>query len=120
MLSKRARPKPPIAVWVYLLGTVALVGFGVVPSRVQTSYSLQGSLIEIALLVGLLLGVNVCRWCLIVVGVLAGIGIMLVQASPPELVPTLWSVLALAMTALLFLPSTRRYTGRPRGRTADW
>lgn len=113
---------PPASFWAYLAGTVMLVGLSFIPSSVHTSYSWPGAVVEVILLIALARGSGVSRWILILIGGLASLGSLAVQSGPIDLVATGWSVAALAVTSLLFLPSMRRFTGggwRSRQRLSD-
>jgi hypothetical protein len=101
---------PPTALLGYVLGTAGLVLWSLLPSEVKTTYSWPGALLELVLLFGLFSGVNLCRWLLIVIGAFAALGSLALQSPPLEFVATTWSILALMLTALLFVPSVRRYT----------
>lgn len=109
---KRINGKPPGALFAYLVGLVLLGLWGLLPSEVETSYDWQGALIAVALVGGLCAGNRACRWVLIFLGIIAAGGTLLIQSTPLELVATAWSVLVLAVTALLMTPAMRKYTAR--------
>ena len=107
----------PAVFWLYLAGTALLVVLSLLPSSVRTTFTLPGALLEAALLVALALGSNAIRWILVFIGAFASVGSLALQSGSVDLVATMWSALALAVTVLLLAPSMRRYT-RDRGRFA--
>jgi len=115
MVRRLKQQKPPLAFWLYVVGVALLVALSFVPSQVRSSYSVQGSLLEVVLLVALYLGSNVSRLMLVVLGVLVAIGTFALQWGPPlDPVATGWCVLALLVTGLLLTPSMRQHTVRRR------
>lgn len=112
---KLTRQRVPGTVWAYLGGTAILVALGLLPSEIETSYTLQGIALEVILLGGLFIGSNICRLLLIFIGLAAAFGAFLSQTGSPEFVATLWTVAAMLVTGLLFTPSARRFTARHAG-----
>jgi hypothetical protein len=103
---------PPRTFWAYLAGTGALIALSFAPSRVHTTYSVSGTILELLLLGGLFAGWNLSRLILIVIGLAAGIGSLALQSDPIDVVAALWSALAVAVTCLLLTPSMRESTRR--------
>jgi predicted membrane-bound spermidine synthase len=69
-------------------------------------------LLGLVLLGGILLGSNLCRWLLILAGLLVALGIGGVLSEPPDLDVIAWTLTALLVTGLLFAPSVRAHTRR--------
>lgn len=106
------RTKPPPIFGVYLLGLALVVILGFLPSEVETTYTWSGSLLWIGLVLGVAWGSTLCRWILVVCGVLMSFMTMSLQSPPVEGVATAWSVMALFVTSLLLTPSMREHTRR--------
>jgi hypothetical protein len=108
----RARMKgntPPIFA-AYVLGLLLLVLLGFLPSEVETRYTWPGSLLFVGLVIGLAWGSDMCRWILLVLGVVWSFLNMSLQSPSIEVVATAWSVTALLVTGLLLTDSMRGYT----------
>lgn len=101
--------RPPLTIWLYLLGTAVLVGLSFLPSQVETTFTWEGAMLECALLAGLFIGISPCRMALIVLGLVAALGGILIQSSPLDAVATIRSVVALLVTGLLLSPSARSF-----------
>lgn len=108
-VGKRGRPLPPLVV-VYLFGVSTAVGLSIVLPSLGVSYSFWGAVVGIAALVGLMNGSNICRWILIVFGILSPLVVLAVQSDPVSATSVGWSALVLLLTGLLVVPSVRRYT----------
>jgi hypothetical protein len=110
MMTLRSKVRQaPLALWAYLGGTAGLVALSFIPSSVATIYTWRGGLVELFLLIGLFAGSRWCRWILIGLGIAVGLGSILVQSVPLDPVATAWAAAVLLVTALLLLPSSRRY-----------
>lgn len=96
----------------YVLGIILLVLVGMIPSGVETTYSWQGALLMLLLLGGLAYGVRICRWALIALGVFASLGTLVLASPSLDIVVVVWSVLALAVTGLLFMPPMKKHADR--------
>jgi hypothetical protein len=108
------RRLPPPIFFAYVLGLGVLVLLGLLPSKVETTYNWQGSLLLASLVFGLAWGSNLCRWILSIVGVIWALTVMSLQALPLEVVATTWSVTALIVTGLLLTASMREHTRTSR------
>lgn len=106
------REGPPAAFFGYLAGIAMLVLWGLLPSEVSSSYDWQGAVIAFVLIVGIYGRSQICRWILIGIGLLSGVGVLLIQTAPLEFVATMWSILAFGVTSLLMTPAMRQYTSR--------
>lgn len=102
--------RPPVLFYAYVAGIAVLVGLSLLPSSVHTTYSWEGSLVGLILLLGLGRGSDLCRWLLIGVGVMGSIGSLALQSGSIDLVATVWSVTALGVTFILVSPSMRKFT----------
>jgi hypothetical protein len=100
----------PASYWWYIAGTALLVALSLVPSTVHTTYTWPGAAIEVLLLVFLAYGSNLSRLLLIGLGAAAAVGPLALQSGAVDPVATSWSVVALAVTGLLLLPSMRQLT----------
>lgn len=102
--------RPPAAIKLYFVGLIVVVGWGLLPSKVHTSYSWTGVLVALGLLIGLYARSALCRRLLVALGLTAALGTLLIQTQPLEFVATAWSCLMAAVTVLLITPSARSYT----------
>lgn len=108
----------PRAFFAYVGGTILLIVLSFAPSSVKSSYSWRGAILEVVLLILLFLGSRIGRWILIALGITAAIGSLALQTGSLDLVATGWSILALVVTAILFLPSMRDFTAERGTRRA--
>jgi len=96
--------------WLYWAGVAVVIGWSFVPSSVTFTFHWIEVPLGLLLLGGLTVGSRICRWTLIFFGVYGALSVLALQSGSLDLVATTWSVLALCVTGLLFLPSIRSYT----------
>lgn len=114
MVRRAPLKRPPWTVAAYLFGTGGLIALSFAPSAFEVHMAPLGMIVEGVLLLGLCLGSRICRWVLIFFGIWVGIGSFFLQSGSLDMTSLLWTGLLLAITALLFTPSMRRWTGGHR------
>ena len=110
MRQSTLRQRPPLGLYAYLAGISVSVLIGMLPSDVQTTYSVNAIVLYGGLLVGLALGSEFCRLALVVLGIFWGVAVLGLISPAVDFVAIGWSAVALGSSLILTTPSMRRYT----------
>lgn len=93
----------------YVIGLAGLVALGAVPSNVESHYSVLGTVLMLALVIGFGLGSKICRVALAVLGGAVSLGTLLGSEPSPDALVVLWCLLCLGVTGLLFTTPARNH-----------
>jgi hypothetical protein len=102
----------PVAYWVYLASTSILILDAAIPSETDVSITTFGALLLIALLVGLTLKSNICRWALLALALYGAISLLLLQSSFPGWRDLSLMALYLIQAGLLLSRPIRLHTAK--------